>query len=205
MLRLAVSLLCQGGVVAFPTETYYGLAVDPWNAEAVERLYRIKQRSRQLPVLVLIAGPEQWPQVATSLPVAYLPLITRFWPGPLTLVCPARSELSMLLTGGTGTIGVRQSPHPVARQLLSAFGKPLTATSANLSGAPAAVTAAEVERMLPEGVDLILDGGATPGGSGSTLVGLRDAELCCLRAGQIPFSQILEACSASTIPLPSNA
>lgn len=196
-LRQAAHLLRQGGVVAFPTETYYGLAVDPWNTEAVERLYRVKQRSRQLPVLVLIAGLEQLPQVAIALPRAYQALIARFWPGPLTVVCPARSELSALLTGGTGTIGVRQSPHPVARQLLAAFGGPLTATSANLSGAPAAITAAQVASLLPAGVDLILDGGDTPGGSGSTLVGLRDATLYCLREGKIPFAQIQEACTAS--------
>lgn len=196
-LRQAAHLLRQGGVVAFPTETYYGLAVDPWNTEAVERLYRVKQRSRQLPVLVLIAGLEQLPQVAIALPRAYQSLIARFWPGPLTVVCPARSELSALLTGGTGTIGVRQSPHPVASQLLAAFGGPLTATSANLSGAPAAITAAQVASLLPAGVDLILDGGDTPGGSGSTLVGLREATLYCLREGKIPFAQIQEACTAS--------
>ena len=195
-LAQAASLLRQGGVVAFPTETYYGLAADPWNTEAVERLYRIKKRSRQLPVLVLIAGQQQLSQVAASLPAAYQPLIARFWPGPLTLICPARSELA-LLTGGTGTIGVRHSPHPVAAQLLEAFGGPVTATSANLSGMPAAVCAVQVERMLSAGVDLILDGGDTPGGSGSTLVGLRGAALYCLREGKLPFSRIQEAYTAS--------
>lgn len=196
-LAQAASLLRQGGVVAFPTETYYGLAADPWNTEAVKRLYRIKNRSRQLPVLVLIAGQQQLSQVAASLPAAYLPLIARFWPGPLTIICPARSELA-LLTGGTGTIGVRHSPHPVAAQLLKAFGGPVTATSANLSGMPAAVNAVQVERMLSAGVDLILDGGDTPGGSGSTLVGLRGAALYCLREGKLPFSLIQEACTASS-------
>ena len=195
-LMQAASLLRQGGVVAFPTETYYGLAVDPWNTEAVERLYRIKKRARQLPVLVLISGQEQVMQVAASLPAAYQPLMNQFWPGPLTLICPARHALR-LLTGGTGTIGVRHSPHPVAAQLLVAFGGPVTATSANLSRMPAAVSAAQVEQMLAAGVDLILDGGDTPGGSGSTLVGLCDRALCCLREGKIPFSQIQEAATAS--------
>lgn len=197
-LAQAARLLRQGGVVAFPTETYYGLAVDPWNPEAVARIYRIKKRARQLPVLVLVSGVAQVPQVAASLPVAYQPLIARFWPGPLTLICPARNEL-MQLTGGTSTIGVRHSPHPVATQLLAAFGGPVTATSANLSGMPAANSAVHVERMLSKGVDLILDGGDTPGGSGSTLVGLRDATLCCLREGKIPFSQIQEAATASAL------
>lgn len=196
-LAQAASLLRQGGVVAFPTETYYGLAVDPWNAEAVARLYHIKKRARQLPVLVLVAGEAQVVQVAASQPAAYQPLIARFWPGPLTLIYPARPAL-MQLSGGTGTIGVRHSPHPVATQLLAAFGGPVTATSANLSGMPAASSAAQVEQMLAAGVDLILDGGDTPGGSGSTLVGLRDAALCCLREGKIPFSRIQEAGAAST-------
>lgn len=204
-LKLAVDLLRNGGVVAFPTETYYGLAVDPWNTEAVDRLYQIKQRSRQLPILVLIAGPEELPQVAASVPTVYQSLITRFWPGPLTLVCPARSDLSSLLTGGTGTIGVRQSPHVVARQLLAAFARPITATSANLSGVPPAVTAEQAERMLPAGVDLILDGGDTFGGSGSTLVGMRGSALCCLREGRIPFSQIQDVCTACYIPLSTKA
>ncbi|MGI6655498.1 MAG: L-threonylcarbamoyladenylate synthase [Desulfobulbus sp.] len=186
----AIQLLRSGGVVAFPTETYYGLAVDPWQPRALERLYRVKQRSRTLPTLVLVAGPEQMSLLAAEVPAVYDPLIRAFWPGPLTLVCPARPGLPELLTGQTGTVGLRHSPSPVANRLIAALGRPITATSANISGQPAATTAAEAANFLGDKVDLILDGGATPGGCGSTLVGLRNGTPVCLREGKIPFSSV---------------
>lgn len=189
----AAALLRSGGVIAFPTETYYGLAVDPFNGQALERLYRIKQRPRQLPILVLVTGPGQMQQLASEVPAAYYRLIDCFWPGPLTLVCPALPSLPLPLTGGTGTVGIRWSPHQTATGLIRAFGGPVTATSANISGQPPAVTASEVALMLGDAIDLILDGGATPGGSGSTLIGLQGNGLTCIREGKIRFSAV-QAC-----------
>jgi L-threonylcarbamoyladenylate synthase len=185
-------------VVAVPTETYYGLAADPFNQDAVESLYHIKQRSRDLPILLLIDGPEQLPLVVSSVPAVYKRLMTRFWPGPLTLVCPAQPAICPQLTGGTGTVGVRHSPHPVANRVLQLYGRPITATSANLSGMVPAVTAEEVDRFFADRIDLIIDGGGTPGGKGSTLVGMHGLQLCCLREGQIAFSQIQQFLSPST-------
>jgi len=197
-LEHAANLLRSGGVVAFPTETYYGLAVDPFNRQALERLFRIKRRPRQLPILVLVAGADQLPLLICAMPELYPHLIECFWPGPLTLVFPALPSVPPQLTGNTGTIGVRQSPHPTAAALISAFGGPVTATSANITGFPAAVSAAEVARMFDAEIDLILDGGTTPGGEGSTLVGIDRGALVCIRAGKIEFAAVQECAAALT-------
>lgn len=191
----AAALLRAGGVVAFPTETYYGLAVDPFNPQALERLFRIKHRPRSLPILVLVEDVAQIARLSMQLTPMYRHLIARFWPGPLTLVCPALPILPPQLTGNTATIGVRQSPDPTATALLSAFGGPITATSANISGFPAAITAEEVARMFGDALDLIIDGGTTPGGAGSTLVRDTKGVLTLIRAGKIEFSEI-QACVA---------
>jgi L-threonylcarbamoyladenylate synthase len=187
----AAKLLRQGGLLAFPTETYYGLGVDPWNTRALQRLFAVKQRASKKPVLLLVADQTQVQLVAAQVPRPLQQLMTQFWPGPLTLVCPARPELPHLLTGGTGSIGVRQSPEATANRLIAAFAGPITATSANRSGQPAAVTAAEVAAVFGKQLDLIIDGGQTPGGLGSTLVACDSQEqLCCLREGRISWEAI---------------
>jgi L-threonylcarbamoyladenylate synthase len=187
----AARLLGQGGLIAFPTETYYGLGVDPFNVEALERLFAVKQRQPDKAVLVLVAEQAQVVQLAAEMPAVLQKLMHHFWPGPLTLVFPGQASLPTLLTGGTGNIGIRHSPHPLVSRLLHAFGGPITATSANRSGAPPATTAAEVQESLGSEIDLIVDGGTTPGGAGSTLVGCdEDGQLCCLREGVVPFLDI---------------
>ncbi|MGB5684638.1 MAG: L-threonylcarbamoyladenylate synthase [Candidatus Electrothrix sp.] len=193
----AARLLRQGGLIAFPTETYYGLGVDPFNIEALQRLFAVKQRQLDKPVLVLVAEQNQVVHLVAEVPDVMRRLMTAFWPGPLTLVFPGRSTLPPLLTGGTGNIGIRQSPHPLASQLLYAFGGPITATSANRSGAPPAITAAEIQASLGSEIDLILDGGTTPGGAGSTLVGCDQGRLCCLRSGVVAFGDV---CKAASVP-----
>lgn len=195
----AANLLRAGGVVAFPTETYYGLAVDPFNPQALERLYAVKRRPQILPILVLVADMGQLPLLTESLPGTYRQLIASFWPGPLTLVFPALSSLPLQLTGNTGTIAIRQSPHETAHALIAAFGGPVTATSANVTGFSPAVTAEEVARMFDTEIDLILDGGATAGGGASTLVGLDRGNLFCIREGIIGFSAVQECASAHAL------
>ena len=186
----AAELLRNGGLVAFPTETYYGLAVDPFNRQSLERLFFVKRRPRQFPILVLIDEPGQLTLLTDSVPAVYRRLIDRFWPGPLTLVCPSSPSLLPELTGNTGTIGVRWSPHETANALVRAFGGPITATSANLTGFPAAISAGDVARMFDDVIDLILDGGTTPGGSGSTLIGFDHGRIRCIREGKIPFTTV---------------
>ncbi|MDW7772468.1 MAG: L-threonylcarbamoyladenylate synthase [Desulfobulbaceae bacterium] len=189
----AAEIIRDGGVVAFPTETYYGLAVDPFNEKALHRLFQVKGRPGLKPVLLLVAGRSQLAQITGPVPETAEKLMDRFWPGPLTLVLPSRPELSSYITGKTGTVGVRLSPHPAATALLGACGIPLTATSANRSGEAPAETAEEVRAIFGSQVDFVLDGGRTPGRIGSTLVGFEQDGIHCIREGCIPFREILAA------------
>lgn len=191
-LERAATVLLQGGIVAFPTETYYGLAADPFCEPAVSRLFQVKRRPALKPLLLLIDRIEQLQEVAAEVPAQYQELMERFWPGPLTLVFPARKELPAVLTGNTGTIGVRISPHPVARELIRMTGRPLTATSANFSDLPPARTAREVQTMFQNSLDYILDGGETAAGLCSTVVGLEGGRMVLFRRGQIDLSDLLK-------------
>ena len=189
-LAKACAVLRAGGVVAFPTETYYGLAVDPFIQAALSRLFALKGRAGDKPVLLIVENQSQLSMLVAEIPSPFTLLMERFWPGPLTLVFPGAPSLPRMLTGGRDTIGVRVSSHPVARQLVRAFGRPITATSANFSGHPAAVTAGGVRDQFGPEVDAVLDGGATPGGQGSTLLGYQEGKVCLLRAGVTPFAEI---------------
>jgi len=186
----ATAILKAGGLVAFPTETYYGLAVDPLNEQALARLFRVKKRPRIKPVLVLLADQEQLGLLAVDVPDIAYELMAHFWPGPLTLVLKAHPGLPDLLTGETATVGVRQSPHPLAAALVRSFGSPLTATSANRSGKEAALTVADVRRTFGPEIDLVLDGGPAPGRAGSTLIGLERGRIRRIREGCITFQEI---------------
>jgi len=178
-------VIVQGGVAAFPTETFYGLGADAQNEEALQKVFRIKGREENKALLLLI-GAREWLSawVRRLDPVAER-LIESFWPGPLTLVFEALPHVSNLLTGGTGTIGVRISPHPVARALVQAVGRPITATSANLSGRPSVSLALEVLDSLGDKVDAILDGGRTPGGLGSTVLDVSSSTPRIIRQGAV--------------------
>ncbi len=184
----AVLYLRQGGVVAFPTETYYGLAVDPYCEAAVARLFRIKQRQTSKPLLLLIEKIEQLVSVVEEIPEEYVPLIEKYWPGPLTLVFQAKKNISGLLTGNSGTIGVRISPHKLAQALVKKMGMPITATSANISGFQPAKSAQEVVEIFGDKVDYVVDGGTTISGLCSTILGLQDSCLTLIRRGQIDVS-----------------
>ncbi|MFP7755828.1 L-threonylcarbamoyladenylate synthase [Thermodesulfobacteriota bacterium B35] len=193
-IREAVRIIRAGGLIAYPTETYYGLGVDPGNRTALTRLFALKGRQEAKPVLVLVGDREQIGQLAAFIPQPYGPIMDRFWPGPVTLIFPARPGTAELLTGRTGTVGIRQSPHPCAARLLARLRAPLTATSANRSGEPPACTAEEIRSVFGHQVDLILDDGPTPGQRPSTLVGLEKGRLVCLRQGAVPFVRILAGC-----------
>ena len=188
----AVAVLHEGGIVAFPTETYYGLAVDPFNPLALNHLFALKQRDTAKPIMTLVDDRDSLSVLVHEVPILYLQLMEKFWPGPLTLIFPARINLPTLLTAGTATVGVRQSSHPFARQLLRAFGKPITATSANISGRDAAVDAHEVKAQFGGRVDMIFDGGSTPGKTGSTIIGIDGSRLKLIREGVIPYDDILQ-------------
>jgi L-threonylcarbamoyladenylate synthase len=190
-LAQAAAVIGRGGVVAFPTETFYGLAVDPFNEEALERLFQLKARARDKPVLVLIDKIESLGRLVQKTPDRYRKIIAGFWPGPLTLVFAGRQELPALLTDSAGTVGIRLSSHPVACRLALAAGGVITGTSANPSGLLPAVSACQVRELFPTGIDYVLDGGRVPGGSGSSIIGLGIDGLQLIRAGCIPYEDIL--------------
>jgi L-threonylcarbamoyladenylate synthase len=191
-LNRAVAVLNNGGVVAFPTETYYGLAVDPLNPLALNHLFTLKQRDINKPILTLVNGPESLSSLVQKVPAQYTRLMEKFWPGPLTLIFQAKLNLPTLLTANTSTVGVRESSHPFARQLICAFGRPITATSANISGRNAAIDAYEVKAQFGNKIDLVFDGGRTPGIIGSTIIGLSGTDLKLIREGMISFEEILQ-------------
>ena len=170
-LREAGEVVRGGGVIAFPTETFYGLGVDPLNVPAVQRLYDLKGRSPQTsPILVLIRSRRELQALVSEITPAAERLMQACWPGPLTLVFRAAEAVSSVLTAGTGTIGVRLSAYPDVQRVLEVIGGPLTGTSANRTGQPPATTADEVERAFGADVDLIVNGGPTPGGLPTTVV-----------------------------------
>jgi len=188
ILPAILDVLERNGVLSLPTESFYGLAASFASYEAVQKVCRLKGRASGHPILLLIGNLSQLPFLVEEIPRAAKCLMDEFWPGPLTIIFPAHPSLSTDLTGGTGTIGVRQPGHPVLLALLNATG-PLTGSSANHSHQPPASTAQEVDRLFEHQVDLILDGGPTPGGLPSTLVDGRDP-VRVLREGPISRDHI---------------
>ncbi len=165
----ASAVLRRGGLVAFPTETFYGLGADALNPRAVERVFSVKGRPESKPVLLLVESVAMAERLVTEIPAGARALMARYWPGALTLVLKAAAGVPDRLTAGTGTIGVRIPGHPVAFGLVRAAGFPVTAPSANPSGAEPPTTALAVRRYFEGEVDLVLDAGRTPGGTGSTI------------------------------------
>ena len=165
----AVALLRGGGLVAFPTESFYGLGANALDPQAVERVFTVKGRPDSKPLLVVVDSVEMAERLAAEIPPGARDLMTRYWPGPLTVVLRAAADVPRRLTAGTGTLGVRMPAHPVALALVRAARLPVTAPSANPSGAEPPTTARDVKRYFDGAVDLILDGGTTAGGAGSTI------------------------------------
>ena len=189
----AVRVLREGGVVAFPTETFYGLGADARNEAAVEKLFRIKGRNFRNPISVIVANDREMIPLVEEIPAAAKILMHTFWPGPLTIVFKASPSVLPKLTADTGKIGIRVSGHPLARLLAGKLGGPLTATSANLSGGPECSSANEVIRVLGNLPDAVIDGGETPGGAGSTILDVTVFPPRILREGAIPGILILSA------------
>ena len=189
-IEMASGCLRSGGLVAYPTESFYGLGADASNQEAIERLFLVKKRPPDRPILVLISSIEMLDRCVDSPPPVAHQLMKEFWPGGLTLVFEAGPMIPSLLTANTGKIGVRLSSHPVATALTRALGAPVTGTSANISGEPACRSGKEVLSALGEGVDIILDGGKTPGGMGSTILDVTADPPQILREGMAPVKRL---------------
>ncbi|MGQ9593935.1 MAG: L-threonylcarbamoyladenylate synthase [Anaerolineae bacterium] len=189
-LEEALSILRGGGVVAFPTDTVYGVGADPLQEEAVVALFQVKGRPAEKAIPLLLSEMSQVEAVAREVPAAAEALTRRFWPGPLSIVVWAREEVPALVRAGGGTVALRMPDHPVALGLIGAFGRPLAATSANLSGHPAPVTAEEVLAQLRGRIPLLVDGGQCPGGDPSTVLDLTVIPPRILRPGPIPWEEI---------------
>lgn len=190
-------LLKYGAVIAFPTDTYYGLGADIYNDEAIKRIFDIKGRPHDRPILILISDREDlMPLIsARDIPVFVDRLMDEFWPGPLTIVFHASEGMSEVLTGSTGKIGVRLPVHPFCRSLVRELGRPLTATSANISGKPSLCSPSDVLDAIGDRIDALVDGGMTHGGAVSTVIDATGAELVVIREGVISEGQLKEKLS----------
>jgi L-threonylcarbamoyladenylate synthase len=189
-MRRAQCLLRSGQVIAFPTDTVYGVGAHAFQPEAVAALYAAKNRPMSKAIPILVAQIEDLVRVARLVPAVAWELVERFWPGALTIVLPRSERVPSILTAGGDTLAVRCPDHPIPLALINAAGAPLAATSANLSGQPAPTTARQVVTQLAGRVPLIIDGGECPGGIPSTVVDLSASPAHLLRAGAIPGEEL---------------
>ena len=194
-LVMAASVIRNGGVVAIPTDTLYGLAADPFSPAAISRLFSVKGRSAERAVALVASDISQViAQLGELSPVARR-LASKYWPGPLTLLVPRPASIPADLTGGGDQVGVRVPDHPVTRELCKRCGHLLTATSANISGEPASDDPDEVARAFATSdVELLLDAGRTPGGPPSTIVSVVKDGIHLVRPGAIPWDEV-QACA----------
>ena len=198
----AAAIIKRGGLVAFPTETVYGLGANALDARAAEGIFAAKQRSRDDPLIVHLASPDELDAIVAEVPPTARALAARFWPGPLTLVLPKRPIVPDIVTAGLPSVAVRVPSHAVAQALLRAAGLPIAAPSANLFTRSSATTAQHVLEDLGDRVDLILDGGPTPVGIESTVVAATSGEVRLLRPGAVTPEAIAEALAALDGPVP---
>jgi L-threonylcarbamoyladenylate synthase len=196
-------VLGESGLLALPTESFYGLGVAPFDEQALARLRQVKGRSEGKPILVLIGDEAQLAPFVRSIPLAAHVLMNAFWPGPLTIVFPAAVGLSDAVTAGTGSVGIRHSAWQPLHDLLRRIG-PVTGTSANREGVPPPTTAEEVQDRLGDALDLIIDAGPTPGGRPSTVIDIR-GPIRIIRDGAIERGAIIAQLAAHGLHLDTDS
>ena len=189
----AVRLIAAGEVVAFPTDTVYGVGCDPWSEAAIRRLYAAKERPLHMAIPVLVASPDDVAQVAEPPDGRAARLMACFWPGALTVVVRRRSKVPAILSAGGPTVAVRMPDHSLALRLIAAAGGALAATSANRSGRPSPETAEEVLADLEGRIALVIDGGRAPIGVPSSIVDLTSDPPRLLREGHLSLAALREA------------
>jgi len=192
-LKKASVIIKKGGVVAYPTETFYGLGVKYDDISALKKLYGIKYRSWNKALPLIIGEVQELDLIASEMTVSAEKLAKKFWPGPLTLLLPARPDISEFITANTGKIAVRIPGASFALDLARSLGFPITATSANISGMPPADTAEDVIKYFGDALDLIVDCGKTPGGKPSTIVDASGQKIRFLRAGAVSIEDVFNA------------
>jgi L-threonylcarbamoyladenylate synthase len=200
LIKRAGDLIRAGEVIAFPTDTVYGIAADPANEDAVKRLYDIKERPPHKAIALLISEYSQMAELSDS-SAAGLELLSRtYWPGALTIVVPSRPDSAIKAGQPFATVGLRMPDHLIPLALVEEVGHPLATTSANLSGSPSAVTAEEVNRQIGDRVALIIDGGSCPVGCDSTVVDVTTTPPTVRRAGAVPVEKLVRILGPVTTP-----
>jgi L-threonylcarbamoyladenylate synthase len=189
----ALAALARGDVIVFPTETLYGLGADALNGQAVEKIFQLKGRDPNNPIPVVVADLGMVEMLVAAISATAKALMERFWPGPLTLVLPARSDIPKPLVNAAGGVGVRISSQPIATRLAARLGRPLTATSANPSGKPPAHTLDEAKDYFSETIEIFIDGGKLESKTGSTVVEVLDHGIEIIREGEISTAALAQA------------
>jgi tRNA threonylcarbamoyl adenosine modification protein (Sua5/YciO/YrdC/YwlC family) len=193
MIAYVAERIKAGHVAGMPTDTFYGLAADPLNLRAVDFIYEVKSRSRHKPLSLLIESVEQAEYLARPLNDAFYEITSKYWPGPLTIIVKASPRLPLKVTANTGNVALRLPAAKIPVEVIRAAGVPITATSANISGASECTTADGVREQLGQRVDLIVDGGASPREVASTIIDMSHEDHCTiLRQGAIPESELRE-------------
>ena len=186
----AVAILKNGGLVAYPTDTVYGLGACMTDTVAVDRIFQVKGRPKGMALPVLLADRKQIEEIVTSVPPAARRLIDAFFPGALTIILTKSNVVPEIITGGGRTVAFRIPNHPVPLALIKGLGKPIVGTSANLSGQPSALTTAEVQTQIGDKIDMVIDGGRCPGGIESTVVDLSGEKPVVRRQGAISIEKL---------------
>lgn len=200
LVRRAADLLRVGEVVAFPTDTVYGIAADPANEDAVRRLYDIKGRSPEKAIALLVAEESQLDLITEAEAPGLIPLVEAFWPGGLTVVVEARPDTDIATGQPFSTVGLRMPDHMIPLSIIEAMGRPVATTSANLSGSPSATTAEEVERQIGDRIALIIDGGHCPGGRDSTVVDITTDPPTVRRLGAVSIAELTRTIGRVSLP-----
>ena len=185
ILTRATEIIAHGGIIAYPTETFYGLGADATNEKAIQKIFAVKGRNFKKPISLIIDQTDDIYPLVQDVSEVAKKLMAAFWPGALTIVFLAANTISPLLTAGSGKIGLRVSSHPGAQGIVQKLKRPLTATSANLTGAPECISASDVALQLGDKIDAIIDLGNTPGNKGSTIIDVTSTPLVILREGAI--------------------
>jgi len=193
LINEAALVIINGGVISFPTRHLYGLGADAFNTDAVNRVFEIKRRPEDKPLLVLIDKQYDLTRLVRNVPYAATRIMERFWPGAVTIVFKAKDTLPVNLTAGTDRIGVRMPEHPVALALTKAVQGPITATSANITGYSGCSLVSDMDPLITDKLDLIIDAGALKGGAGSTVVDVTEDSPKILRQGAVSEKDIFAA------------
>ena len=189
-IKKAISILKKGGVVAYPTDTVYGLGACMTDIAAVDRIFQVKGRPKGMALPVLLADRSKLQRLLHQLPPSAQRLADEFFPGALTIILPKSDVVPDIITGGGRTVAFRIPNHPVPLALIKGLGKPIVGTSANLSGQPSALTAVEVQTQIGDKIDMVIDGGRCPGGIESTVVDLSGEKPVIRRQGAISIEKL---------------